>query len=381
MHTPTRYVFGLLVTLVACGDNGGVDLAPDSPPPEPDGPAAPAPNAVYVLSNEGDANRVVVYERGSDGSLAAGNAYATGGRGSAAGLGSQGSLVFDRDSDRMFAVNAGDNSVSMLALASDGSLELESTVASGGVHPVSVTVRGDLVYVVNGGDANTAANIAGFKIADGALSPISNASRALTAAQPVPAQISFSPDGTKVVVTEKGTNMIVTFPLTDGIAGAPMVRRAVGDTPFGFAWSTGGQMIVSEAFGGAPGLGATSSYDLAVAGVLTAVSSTVESGQTAPCWVEVVGGHAYVTNTGSDTVTAYTVTATGSLELDNVDGVAAASGDTPIDVAASIDGSHLYVLDAGSHAISSYAIAANGSLTRLPDLTGLAPSSVGIAAR
>src|SRR5258706_1006891 len=170
-------VVPLLGGLVACSDNSPSDTPQDAPPVvPPDAPPQEAPKAIYILSNEADANRVIVFERAADGSLRPDSAYATGGRGSASGLGSQGSLVFDAATRRLFAVNAGDNSISMLTIESDGSLSARSTVPSGGVKPLSITASGDLVYVVNGGDTNTPANIAGFRITGNALGALAGSS-------------------------------------------------------------------------------------------------------------------------------------------------------------------------------------------------------------
>lgn len=383
----SRTLLILLGALAACSSDpanpGDDDPMPDAPAPQPDGPTTPpeAPEAVYTLSNEADANRVIVYTRGSDGSLVPSSAYATGGKGSAGGLGSQGALVFDDASDRFFAVNAGNDTISMLALESDGSLAMRAVAPSGGVRPISITVRGDVAYVVNAGNATTPANISGFRIAATALTPIAGSSQPLSAAQPAPAQIEFSPDGKLLVVTEKGTNMIGTYALTDDVAQPASFHPSAGQTPFGFAWSASGHLIVSEAFGGGAGLGATTSYALAATGDLTPKSNSVKTAQSAPCWVAITGGHAYVTNTGSNTVTSFTVAADGSLTLDQTSGVAATTSMTPIDVDASDDGEFLYVLDAGADAIGIYAIGADGALTRMPDQTGISASAVGIVAR
>ena len=63
-------------------------------------------------------------------------------------------------------------------------------------------------------------------------------------------------------------------------------------------------MFVSEAFGGAPNLSATSSYKLDSDGQLTTISASVGTNQTANCWVVVTpnGQFAYVTNTGSGSI-------------------------------------------------------------------------------
>jgi 6-phosphogluconolactonase (cycloisomerase 2 family) len=386
MRISPRTVPILLLSLLgACSSDanpGDDDPRPDAPPtedapePEPD-----APPAVYILSNEADANRVVVYERAANGALQASSAYATGGKGSANGLGSQGALIFDAETKQFLAVNAGDHTLSLLALNADGSLTSLDTEAANGKRPISVARRGELVYVVNAGDATTPANISGFRIAGSTLAPIASSSRPLSAAEPAPAQIDFSPSGDVLVVTEKGTNKIVTYAMANQLAAAPNVQDSIGQTPFGFTWSAQGHLVVTEAFGGGVGLGAASSYAIAADGTLTAKTPSIKSTQAAPCWVVIANGRAYATNTASDTISSYTVAADGTLTLDHADGIAATATDAPADADTSDGDGFLYVLNTAADVIGIYAIGADGALTRMPDLTGVAASSVGIVAR
>ena len=77
------------------------------------------PGAVYVLTNQ-TANSVLVFTRAADGTLSFSGNFATGGAGAGTGadpLGSQGSLVLDRGHQRLFAVNAGSNDVSVFRVA------------------------------------------------------------------------------------------------------------------------------------------------------------------------------------------------------------------------------------------------------------------------
>jgi hypothetical protein len=100
------------------GENGsnGADGTPGGTGPQ--GPAGPelAPPAVYTLTNASAGNDVAAYTRASNGNLTRKGEYTTGGNGAGAGLGSQGALVYDSAMQRFFAVNAGDNTVSMLAI-------------------------------------------------------------------------------------------------------------------------------------------------------------------------------------------------------------------------------------------------------------------------
>src|SRR3989441_12833176 len=85
----------------------------------------------------------------------------------------------------VFAVNAGSNDVSAFHVTASG-LSLTSRVASGGVRPISLTVHGGVVYVLNAGADG---NISGFSVgSDGTLSPIFGSTRALSGPNVGPAQ-------------------------------------------------------------------------------------------------------------------------------------------------------------------------------------------------
>lgn len=345
--------------------------APDAPPPPP--------GVAYTESNDPTANEVFAYSRAADGSLTPLDVYATGGTGTGSGLSNQGALAMSATRNLLFAVNAGDSSISTFEMHADGSLTLISKVASGGARPVSLTVAGDAVYAVNAGDASTPANIAGFQIGSGGLVAIPGATPPLSAATPAPAEIAFTPDGTRLVVTEKATNKIDTYVVASDVAGAPMIQDSAGVTPFGFAFDTAGHLIVSEAAGGANGASTASSYTMAADGTLTPVSSAVASQQSAACWIQVIGMHAYAANTQSNDLSSYTIAADGRLTL--AAGSAATTGAHPTDIAATADGAYMYVIDAGGAALSVYAVAADGSLTRKDDFAGIPQHATGLIVR
>ena len=184
---------------------------------------------VYTLTNSAAGNSVLVFDRDADGSLTAAGSVASGGLGSGSGLGSQGAVVLDDDAHRLFAVNAGSDSVSSFAVTKAG-LELVDTAPSGGDLPISLTYDHGILYVLNAGAPNS---ISGLRVDnDGDLSPLAGSTRPLSAAQTGPAQVQFSPHGDLLVVTEKATNRITTFVVDkDGLAGAPAWFPSVGGTP------------------------------------------------------------------------------------------------------------------------------------------------------
>jgi 6-phosphogluconolactonase (cycloisomerase 2 family) len=340
--------------------------------------AGPTPAAVYTLSNDPTANEVVVYTRAADGSLTPFGSFPTGGTGTGVALGDEGALLWDATDKLFFAVNAGDSTVSMLGLRPDGTLALLSKVPAGGIGPVSLTQSGSTLYVLNEGNATNAANISGFTVDAGGLLPIASSSQPLSAAQVGPAQIQFVQSGGVLVVTEKGTSMIDTYVVAGGVAAAPHSYPSSGTTPYGFAVSVGGEIVVSDAFGGTSGAGATSSYAVAADGTVTTVTAALASTETAPCWVAISGTTAYVANTGSGTLTTYTVGASGALTLGTS---TATTGAGPADIAVTPDNAFLYVRNGGADSLSVFAIGASGALTKQADFVGIPLSSVGLVAR
>ena len=107
---------------------------------------------------------------------------------------------------------------------------LTDVARSRGANPISLTVRGHLLYVLNAGNATTLANIHGFLVLFGQLIPLPGSSRPLSTASPGPAQIEFTPDGRQLVVTEKMTNRIVTYRVGSGYASAPNPQPSAGQT-------------------------------------------------------------------------------------------------------------------------------------------------------
>src|SRR2546427_6954958 len=127
------------------------------------------PGAVYTLTNQVGGNAVAVFARGADGRLTAAGTVSTGGTGTGASLGSQSAVAQSDDGRWLFAVNAGSNDVSVFSVSPAG-LALASRTASGGTLPISLTVHGDVLYVLNGGGSG---NISGFTLgASGDLTPI-----------------------------------------------------------------------------------------------------------------------------------------------------------------------------------------------------------------
>jgi 6-phosphogluconolactonase len=338
------------------------------------------PGVVYSLSNATDANRVLTFSRSAGGQLVPAGAFATGGEGTGAGLGSQGALAITDDGRWLFAVNAGSNELSVFSVRNDA-LVLTDIVPSGGTRPVSVTVAHNLVYVLNaGGAAGASDNISGFYLSErGQLYALPGSTQALSGANVGPAQISFGLRGDVLIVTEKTTAQIAGFAVADdGRAGPVVTTPSSGSVPFGFAISSKGQLFVSEAASSA-----LSSYQLQANGSASLVTGSRINHQGAACWVVLSKdeNYAYTANTSTDSISGYRVGADGSLTLLDNNGLTAVAGDSPLDLAVSNNGRFLYSLNAASQTLGAFTIAGDGSLTKIGEIGGLPAGAAGLIAR
>lgn len=369
--------------LVSCEEPGSTnpDMAKNNDFASAPDLSKPLLKAVYTMSNDVSGNQIVAYTRAADGSLTLQNTYPTAGKGSGDPLGNQSGLIFNSTTNQFFAVNAGDNTISMLALNQDGTLTLQFKILSGGVRPVSVTEANGVVYVVNAGEPPfTPPNIAGFQVAGSMLTAIQNSSKPLSTASAQPAQIQFAQNGSVLVVTEKNTNKISTYTVSGGLANGPNAQASNGMTPYGFAITSAQKLVVSEAAAMGANMGSASSYSIDASGQLTSVSSRVMSMQTSPCWVTLARNTAYITNAATNNVSAYTVGADGTLSLVG-SGVAAMTGMGPTEEDATEANDFLYVINSRDHSFSIFAINADGTLVKKPDFPGIPMFANGLVAR
>jgi 6-phosphogluconolactonase (cycloisomerase 2 family) len=336
--------------------------------------------AVYVQTNDAEKNEVVAYRRESDGSLSKIGSFATGGTGTGKPhLPSQSSIVLSDDGAWLLVANGGSDTISLFAVEPAG-LRLADAVPSGGGTPTSVAVHGSLVYVANNADAN----VAGFTIAGDKLVALGGSTRKLSADGADPAQIRFSPDGKTLVVTERGSNSISAFAIDEqGSADGPSTIASAGETPYGFDFTTAGTLVVTEAFGGAKGKAAASSYAVTEPGRLSPVSASVADTRSEVCWAAVAkdGRFVYVTNFGDGTISSYAIAADGTIELAEAVAGSTRLGEPGVrDEAISEDGRFLYALDADTQMVHGWRIDADGHLSEVGAADGLPSTVAGLAA-
>jgi 6-phosphogluconolactonase len=248
-------------------------------------------------------------------------------------------------------------------------------------------------------------SVTGYAVGtDGKLTALPGSTQQLLGGIGAPAQVQFSPDGTKLVVTERTNDIIDVLPIDqNGIAGAPISNSPSGSGPFGFRFAGQDLLIVSEL-----NTASTSSYRLGQDGKLTVVSGAVSNEEQGACWVAVPNGtvtprFAYVSNAVSGSISGFNIDNAGALSLLNADGHSAVTVDShaALDSAVSDDGKFLYIVTAGFDeqaepatidpsspmSINAFRVEADGKLTAIhgpggpvPAIEGLAPGTQGIAA-
>jgi 6-phosphogluconolactonase (cycloisomerase 2 family) len=340
-------------------------------------------SAVFVQTNGTTGNEIVAFDRAADGSLTRAASYATGGLGAVQSgavvdtLASQGSLALDSAHALLFAVNAGSDTLSVFSV--DGTqLQLRQVIPTHGSFPSSVSVHGNLVYVLNAGGAGS---VQGYRIEGDHVGELHDGLRSLGLANAEPpffltspGQVGFSPDGSQLIITTKGsTNSFEVFAVSrnGSLAAAPVTDAAATPAPFAFTFDGSNRLVAAEA-----GINAVTTYSLHADGTLTGPQSQPD-GQNALCWIAEANGFFFVANAGSSSISAYTIGADGAPSLI---GVAGSTETGAIDLAASPGGKFLYAESGGAGTVDVFAVGDTGSLTKLGVVSGLPVGLEGIAA-
>jgi 6-phosphogluconolactonase len=273
-----------------------------------------------------------------------------------------------RDGRFLFAVNAGSHSISSFIITDSGSPVLVDVKPSGGAQPNSVDVFGNLLYVSNVGNAanNFASNITGFHIDDnGSLTSIPGSTHSLSTLNAQPAQVLFTPDGSKIVVSELTPNHLSVFHVNkNGSVTGSIVNDSYGQGPLGAYFLSSGILLVTEAVSYA-----LSSYSLSNDGILHVTTGSVPNGYKTACWVVTTRDErfAFTTNTLSGTISTYRIDPNGALSVvRHIDSTALGTAPgLPIDVRVSKDGRHFYTLNGNQGTVSVFNIQVDGSLVKL----------------
>jgi 6-phosphogluconolactonase len=367
-------VFTLSAIALALSACGGSNPAP-TPQMTPAVQAAPPPlaNQLYAQTNE-SANMLVHLVRAADGSISIKNRTASGGAGLNGvkpgttasvpnSLVSQNSVIISTDKTQLFAVNAGDSSVSVFSIdQGTGDLTLKKVNKTLGATPTSLAYRNGYLYVMFQSGAD---QVGAYAVqADGTMQQLGLYALPLAM---TPTQLVVSPDASFIVVSDgTGSNAVVSYPMnSNGTLGSPVANTSGINTPFAGAFASPTVYLSSDIAGKA-----LASYTLTNAGALNLIGSVV-SGEGAPCWLVVTPNskYAYVGN-GAGTISSYAVGATGALTLLNakaaveagvLPGVNSVSGDSWV----SADGKFLYADYLGDDKVVAYGIGSDGAIVKI----------------
>jgi len=333
---------------------------------------SPYAGAVFVMTNNNDANRILRFARQANGALIPLGSTATGGRGSGGvidPLGSQNSLLLTQDAGFLLAVNSASGTISSFEVQG-ANLKLVDVKESGGSAPNAIAQWSNLVYVLNTAGNS---NVVGFRLEDGRLIPIPNGSGYLSAAISGGSSLAFTQDGKFLLAAERVTNKIDAFPLNaDGSVGKAVLTSYPGI--FDLAVSSSGLVLSA----GGPTIGASIVNS---DGTVNLLSDPKLLGGGA-CWVVVTpnGSFAYASNPGGSVIDGYSVSGSGVLTAIGTGNVGTTtSAAKPLDLAVSFDGKYLYSNNAGDGTLGVWAINADGTLAaQTPVVLPTADASAGL---
>jgi DNA-binding beta-propeller fold protein YncE len=168
----------------------------------------------------------------------------------------------------------------------------------------------------------------------------------------------------------------------DGTLDAPQTYPSLGPTPYGFAFTASGTLVVTEAFRAEKGAAAASSY-LVSHGTLMPVTQSVGNGRSEICWAVVTKDdrYAFTTNFADGAVSRYAIGMDGALALEDAAAGVTVDGRPGLrDEGLSADGRYLYAIDADSGSVFGWAVGDAGALSPIGSWNGLPATIAGLAA-
>ncbi|MEN9324114.1 MAG: hypothetical protein RL699_1894 [Bacteroidota bacterium] len=311
---------------------------------------------VFTMSNAISGNELLQYKINADGVLSLIATVPTTGLGTGSNLSSQGSLILSANKEFIFAVNAGDHSISTFGLLPTGAIAFVGKYNLQGTRPISIAQRGDLVYVLCNEGAMGASSIEGFTLStSGVLTAIPNSKQAFPN-DVNPAQISFVQDGV-LVVSERATNLLTSFTLNP-ITHIPTLSQSLTTShvyPYGFAVNSTGQIFVTEASASS----SVSSYSVSADAVIASIS-TLPNAQGGACWAAInsTSTICYSSNANANTISSFAISAAGALTATQT-AVELGAGNSPLEIVLSSADEYLYVLAGTSDKILPFKVEGN----------------------
>lgn len=329
---------------------------------------------VYTITNPNGANAIAAYERNTQsGELTFRATYPTGGVGSGSVIDSQSPLLVNAEGTFLYAVNAGSNSISVMAIGEDGTLALVGApVASRGVEPASLALNSDLLYVANKGDGATPPNYTGFRVnTDGTLSRIKR--RVEMNIGDNPTQVLFNRTGDKLIGLRLGGRIIDCFTVVrqnGKLRPTAQLGNQTGPFAAVFNPTNDTQLVVSDVR-----LPGAISYSVTEQGQVNQITAVSNAPDRAACWIAIHnnGVSVWLANTGTSTLSLYTISNNGSLNLMSNHSTLA-FGRAPFEIVLDKNGQFLYELNtrAGSQSIHVLRVTGDTGNGGLEDVAAVA---------
>jgi 6-phosphogluconolactonase len=317
--------------------------------------------AMYSETNGDPGNKLLVFDRYSDGKLKLRQTVGAGGNGGQQPepgcdppdhrcplIDAQNEVVTSPNGKWVFAVNAGSNTIATFDVHGRR-VKRVGVTNSQGEFPNSIAVHKNVLYVLN----TNSKNIAGYKVSSkGKLSPIAGSVQSLTnEVAPLSRQIGFDNTGKLLFVSLLTEGAFDSFQVNSaGVAGPATLRPSASPEPFAFAFDPRNNLIANEVVNDMDFNQSSngSSYDVGSDGSLTAISTVPTQGY-ASCWVVITknGKQVFMVNTGGPspfgaTVTTFANSPSGQLTFKSV--TPKKDEFTLTDEALSRDDKYLYVV-------------------------------------
>jgi 6-phosphogluconolactonase len=322
---------------------------------------------VYTITNPNGPNSIAAYEANSEtGELIFLETYPTGGFGTGRLVDSQSPLVINSKGTHLFAVNPGSNDISVMAIRDDGSLSLvNEPVPSRGVEPASLALKDDLLYVANKGNATNPPSYSGFRVEpNGTLIRIKR--RITLEVGDNPTHVLFNRDGGMLIGIRLGTGGLECFAVRPNGRLSFLSKLNNQRGPFAGVFNpvSPSQLIAADAR-----LPGASSYLLSPEGSFSQLASVSNAPERAACWIVAHpdGHRVWVSNTGTSSLSLYTLGPNGELALASTRSTIA-FGRSSFEIALDPSNCFLYQLNIGASNQSINAL----RLTESADSAGLA---------
>lgn len=325
-----------------------------------------AAGAVFAMTNRAENNEVIAFRRAADGTLTQTNHYSTRGNGIGVDFDTQGGLTLSSDHRFLYACNPGSDNVTVFAVNGSALTFLQKVYA--GDQPLSITLFGNLAYVLDGTVAGN--GVTGFTVrADGRLTPLPDSFKALSSPIAVPGVVRFSPDGSSLIVTAKVGSVIDVFSVRDGgRLSDPVPNPSFGPRPFAATFRDDGRLLVIESGLPTPNNAGVSSYSLnPSSSTLSVITGSAKNRQTDGCWIVIRDDQnvAYTANFASGTISNYRLGVDGTATLISGFAAVTARDSQPTDLALSAGSRYLYNLLRGTGGVAAYRVRPLGGLDPL----------------